>query len=106
MHRKTLTIGLAIILPLALPLGGCAGGPTTKSTSETVDDAVITSKVKTSLFRDPVVSGFAVNVETYKGHVQLSGFVDTSEQKTRAQKLAREVVGVEEVVNNLIVKGK
>lgn len=69
-----------------------------------VDDATITAKVKTALFQDPVVSGFDVGVDTFKGRVQLNGFVDTAEQKARAEQVARSVAGVVEVGNKLSVK--
>lgn len=69
-----------------------------------VDDSVITSKVKMELLKDPVVKGLKVNVETYQGTVQLSGFVDSQTQATKAAELAVNVKGVKHVVNNLIVK--
>ncbi|BAU48851.1 transporter [Sulfurifustis variabilis] len=99
----------AALVLLALVAGfsamaGCAGGPTRASTGEYIDDSVVTSKVKTALFRDPDVSGFQVSVETHKGQVQLSGFVDTPEQKARAERVARSVEGVRSVTNSIIVK--
>jgi hyperosmotically inducible protein len=69
-----------------------------------VDDAVITSKVKKALLGDDAVKSFAVSVETLKGVVQLSGFVDTSDQKFAAGKDAMGVNGVTDVQNNLAVK--
>ena len=69
-----------------------------------VDDSVITSKVKMELLKDPVVKGMKVNVETYQGTVQLSGFVDNERQATKAAELAVNVKGVKHVVNNLIIK--
>lgn len=99
------SIVLVLVLAGGFPaIAGCAGGPTTSSTGEYIDDTVVTSKVKTALFRDPQVSGFRVQVETYKGQVQLSGFVDTPEQKARAERVARSVEGVRSVTNSLIVK--
>lgn len=83
---------------------GCAGTPTTASTGQMVDDATITTKVKAALFQDPVVSGFDVGVDTFKGQVQLNGFVDTPEQKARAEQIARTVNGVAGVGNKLSVK--
>ncbi len=88
----------------ALLLGGCASGPQRESTGEILDDSVITSKVKTALFRDPDVSGFQVKVETYKGQVQLSGFVDTPRQKAKTEEIARTVSGVRSVMNDIVVK--
>lgn len=105
MYRRRPLLVLVLVLVAGFPaLSGCAGGPARESTGEYIDDAVITSKVKTALFRDPDVSGFRVQVETYKGQVQLSGFVDTPEQRAKAERLARSVEGVRSVTNSLIVK--
>jgi osmotically-inducible protein OsmY len=93
-----------IALALVALLTGCAGGPESKSTGEYVDDAALTTKVKTALFRSDEVSGFDINVDTYKGRVQLNGFVDNNETKRRAAEIAREVNGVQEVINNLKLK--
>jgi osmotically-inducible protein OsmY len=94
------------LLIVAMLLVGCAGGPTEKSTGQYFDDAAITSKVKTSLLRDPVVSGLAINVETFKGRVQLSGFADTEKEQQRAGELARSVDGVRAVQNDIRLKTK
>jgi osmotically-inducible protein OsmY len=83
---------------------GCAGGPVAKSTGEFIDDATITAKVKASMIADPVVKALDVGVDTYKGTVQLNGFVDTAEQKSRAEQIARGVDGVAQVQNRLTVK--
>ncbi len=83
---------------------GCAGTATRDSTGEYVDDTVITTKVKTALLKDDAVKSFQVSVETVKGVVQLSGFVNTSDQKSAAGKDAWAVAGVKDVRNNLIVK--
>jgi osmotically-inducible protein OsmY len=83
---------------------GCAGTATRESTGEYIDDATITTKVKATFVKDPVVKALQVGVDTFKGTVQLSGFVDTSEQKARAEQLARGVTGVTNVKNNITVK--
>src|SRR4051812_16586374 len=83
---------------------GCASTRTHDSTGEYVDDAAITTKVKSALLGDKVVKSFAVSVETVKGVVQLSGFVDTKAQKAAAANDAAAVAGVKDVHNNLIVK--
>ena len=75
-----------------------------ESTGEYFDDSTITGKVKAELLADSVLKGFQISVETYKGIVQLSGFVDTQATKDRASSIARKVAGVKEVRNNLIVK--
>lgn len=69
-----------------------------------VDDSVITARVKAALLRDPNVSGLAVSVETHKGTVVLSGFVDSDGQQRRAQEIAAGVPGVVNVKNALLVK--
>jgi osmotically-inducible protein OsmY len=83
---------------------GCAGSRTQTSTGEYVDDSVIGTKVKTALLADEDVSGLQVNVETFKGVVQLSGFVDTLSQAQKAEQIARAVEGVQGVKNDLVVK--
>ena len=92
----------------ALALGsfaaGCASTATSTSTGEYVDDAVVTTKVKSALLGKDDVKSFDISVETLLGVVQLSGFVDTSAQKSTAGKVASAVKGVKEVKNNLIVK--
>ena len=69
-----------------------------------VDDSVITARVKAALLKDPNVSGIAVSVETHKGTVVLSGFVDSDSQLRRAQEIASGVPGVVSVKNGLVVK--
>ena len=84
--------------------GGCAATATTESTGQFVDDTVITTKVKSALLGDEAVKSFAISVETLKGVVQLSGFVDTAAQKAAAAHAATTVPGVRDVKNSLIVK--
>jgi hyperosmotically inducible periplasmic protein len=83
---------------------GCAGSATRESTGEYIDDATTSTKVKAAFVKDPLVKALAVNVDTFKGTVQLSGFVDTAEQKTRAEQVAASVAGVQAVKNNITVK--
>ena len=85
---------------------GCASTSTHESTGEYIDDSTVTAKIKAALVKDPVVSAIAISVETYKGVVQLSGFVNTDGEKTRAEEVARGVRGVKSVANSLIVKTK
>lgn len=89
---------------LAVLSTGCAGTATRASTGEMIDDSVITAKVKTELIRDEVVKARDINVDTFRGTVQLSGFVETPEQKARAGDIAARVTGVNNVVNNITVK--
>lgn len=83
---------------------GCASTPTRESTGEYVDDASITTKVKAAFFGEKEIKSFDISVETFKGVVQLSGFVDNAEQKHRAGEVARGVAGVRDVKNSLVVK--
>jgi hyperosmotically inducible protein len=104
LHSVSISVLLVTATVLALGSAGCTGDRYQRSTGEYIDDKTIGSKVKAALFGDKEVSGFAVNVDTYRGVVQLSGFVDTAEQKNRAGEVARAVQGVREVRNNLVVK--
>ena len=97
-------VGLIVCLMLTIALISCAGTRTTASTGEYVDDSVISTKVKAALHADDEVSGFQVQVETFKGTVQLSGFVDTLAQAQQAEQIARRVDGVQDVENNITVK--
>ena len=85
-------------------MSGCAGTPTRESTGEYVDDSAITTKVKAELVRDPVVKALQVDVTTFKGVVQLSGFVDNANQKAQAEADAKTVNAVKDVKNNIVVK--
>ncbi|HEX5056341.1 MAG TPA: BON domain-containing protein [Gammaproteobacteria bacterium] len=82
----------------------CAGNETKSSTGEYIDDSVITAKVKTALLNSPKVSGLSIEVETFRGEVQLSGFVDSSDERGEAEKLAKTVPGVRSVKNDIRVK--
>ena len=85
-------------------IGGCTKPSTSDSTGQYVDDSVITTKVKGALLGDNAVKSFEIKVETVKGVVQLSGSVDTSDQKSAAGKDASAVSGVKDVKNDLVVK--
>ncbi len=96
---------LAIALVVASSIVSCTSSSrTTESTGEYVDDAAITSKVKTALLNDSGLKSFDISVETYKDVVQLSGFVNTDQVKARATEVTASVSGVRSVKNNLVVK--
>jgi len=99
---KSLKI-LSIII-LFCGLVACSATHHRESTGEYFDNAAITTKVKTKLFKEQRLSSLDIKVKSYKGVVQLSGFVDNMWQARQAEKLARSVLGVRQVVNNLIVK--
>lgn len=104
MNNVSRVAGLmAIALTLVLA-GGCASTDTRESTGQYIDSSVITAGVKTALASDDATTLLEIEVETFKDVVQLSGFVDSEEEKTRAGEVAAEVGGVGEVENNLIVK--
>lgn len=89
------------LLVAALALGACSSTRTQQAPGEVVDDSVLTAKVKTALIQDPVTKAHEINVETYRGVVQLAGFVDSAEEKSRATEVARSVTGVQQVRNDL-----
>jgi osmotically-inducible protein OsmY len=95
---------LLVVTLLPLTITGCASSPTRASTGEYIDDSTITTKITAKYAKDPVVSAMQVNVETYKGVVQLSGFVNHEHAKMRAEEIARGTAGVTKVQNNIIVK--
>jgi hyperosmotically inducible protein len=102
MKRTHLATRLGLVI-LALTLGACSATRTQQSAGEVLDDSTLTAKVKTALISDPVTKANQINVETYRGVVQLAGFVDSSEQKARATTVAQGVTGVKEVRNDLRV---
>ena len=99
--RNLLFAALATLLVAA----GCAGNATQESTGEYLDDAAISTKVKSKLLVDKDASGIDIKVETFKGIVQLSGFVDSETEKERAGQIARNVDGVKRVENRISVRG-
>ena len=104
MSKQNLILRLLISLVLVVSVAGCAGGKKFESTGEYLDDSAITTKVKTSILGDSKLKLFQINVETFKGIVQLSGFVDSDAAASKAAELARRVRGVKSVNNSLIVK--
>jgi osmotically-inducible protein OsmY len=100
MSKFKVILGFLLVMLIA----GCAGGTTHESTGEFLDDSVLTTKVKTSILGDSRLKSLQITVETFKGVVQLSGFVDSAAAATRAVELARTVKGVKTVNNSLIVK--
>ena len=88
-------------IALVVALAACAGTRTKESTGEYIDDSAITAKVKAALIADPVTKAHQIEVETFKGTVQLSGFVSTAQEKDKAGEIARGVKGVERVQNNI-----
>ncbi len=100
------SLGAALVLGTVAVLGfsGCAGDRYSQSTGEHIDDTATTSRVKSRLGDDTVFKYPDVKVTTFKGTVQLSGFVNQRAQKDRADELAKSVAGVKDVVNSITVK--
>jgi osmotically-inducible protein OsmY len=98
-HKSIPVILLLVTLLAPLLLTACG-----KSVGETIDDATITTRVKTSLLNDPDVGGLRIDVDTFKGVVTLSGRVKTKDEETKALALARKIGGVAEVKSTLQIQ--
>jgi osmotically-inducible protein OsmY len=104
MKKRNIFIGCLLALMLITTFVACASTPKQESTGEYVDDSVITTKVKALLAGDDFLKSFQISVETFKGVVQLSGFVNSQSAVDKADQITRSVKGVQSVRNNLIVK--
>lgn len=104
MKKRNIIIHLLVILVLIATLAACAASRTQSSTGEYVDDSVITTKVKSLLAQDNFLKSFQISVETFKGTVQLSGFVNSQKAVDKAGEIARSVQGVKSLKNDLTVK--
>lgn len=85
-------------------LMGCASTSNQAGMGEYVDDTLVTAKVKAAILAEPTLSAAEINVETFKGVVQLSGFVKTRDEVKKATDVAREVKGVMSVKNDILMK--
>ena len=103
---KTLSSILTTALAAAMLAAGagCAPTPTRESTGEMIDDTALTARVKTALINEPGVKSTAINVETFRGTVSLSGFVDSEQMAEKAIWAAQKVGGVRSVKNDMRVK--
>ena len=104
MKKRNMLIGCFMILMLIATLVACASTSKQEGAGEYVDDSYITTKVKSLLGADDFLKSFEISVETYKGIVQLKGFVDSQKAVDKAGEVARGVNGVKSVKNNLNVK--
>jgi osmotically-inducible protein OsmY len=104
MKKRNIVIYGLVLLMLIATFAACAATRTQESTGEYVDDSVITTKVKSLLAEDDFLKSFQIGVETFKGVVQLSGFVNTQKAVDKAIEITSSVKGVKSVKNNLIVK--
>lgn len=101
MHRF---LKFLVCIGLLAIFMGCAATQKHESTGQYVDDSVITTKVKAAIFDEATLKTLQINVKTFKGVVQLSGFVDSSQSVTKAGEVAGRIAGVKEVKNDLVVK--
>ncbi|WP_317203063.1 BON domain-containing protein [Janthinobacterium sp.] len=97
-------IATGLFVASLFAIAGCASTATKEGTGEYVDDSVLTTKVKASIFNEPTLKSTEINVETFKGTVQLSGFVAQPSDITKAGDIARGVKGVKSVKNDIRVK--
>jgi len=95
---------LAAAVAFTFAAAGCASTRTQESTGQYVDDTALTTKVKTAIFEEPTLKSSEINVETFKGKVQLSGFVSSRDAADKAVLVAQNVKGVESVKNDMRIK--
>jgi osmotically-inducible protein OsmY len=103
LANRFATLFFAVLLASLL---GCAGTSTKEGSGEYVDDTVITTKVKAAIFNEPTLKSAQINVETFKGTVQLSGFVSSSADINKAVEVTRGVAGVTSVKNDMRLRGQ
>ena len=90
---------------ILISLSACAATETKESTGQYVDNSVLTAKVKTAIFNEPTLKSSEITVQTFKGEVQLSGFVGSIDQTNKAVEVAKAIPGVTSVKNDMRVKG-
>lgn len=100
-NLKTFPLIAALLMTT---LGGCAATSTHESTGQYIDDTAVTTSVKAAILNEPTLKVAEINVETFKGEVQLSGFVRSPENITTAMNIARGVRGVRSVKNDMRLK--
>ena len=107
MKKKNIVkqfLSFLLLLIVIFTFAACASTRTQESAGEYVDDSVITTKVKSLLAADDLLKSFQIGVETYKGAVQLSGFVNTQRAVNKAVEITKTVKGVTSIKNDLVVK--
>ena len=97
-------ISVLIAASAMVVLAGCATGGQQETAGQYIDDTTVTTRVKTAIYQDPMLKSAEINVETFKGRVQLSGFVSTRPSIDRAGVVAKGVKGVITVTNDLKLK--
>ncbi|MFA5982924.1 MAG: BON domain-containing protein [Methylococcaceae bacterium] len=107
MNKSTIATSilmLALGFPLAISMVSCSATPTSESTGQYVDDTTISTKLRAKFIDDPTVSTLNINVETFKGVVQLSGFANSMAEIKQAELLAKDTSGVKSVRNDIHLK--
>jgi osmotically-inducible protein OsmY len=97
-------IGVAIFLVSLVTMVGCASTPKQEGTGEYIDDSVITAKVIAAVLNEPTLKSAEINVETFKGVVQLSGFVNSKADIDKAVSISKAIKGVTSVKNDMRLK--
>jgi osmotically-inducible protein OsmY len=97
-------VSALLAVALLTPLGACGGAATRANVSAPVDDATITTRVKTAFINDPVIGAAKIDVDTFKGVVTLSGRVKNKDEEAKAITLARSIKGVTDVKSSLQVQ--
>lgn len=101
MHKLLSVVFVAFSL---LTVAACSATPTHEGTGEYIDDSVISTKVKAAILNEPTLKVAEINIETFKGVVQLSGFVSSQESMKKAVQVTQAVKGVKTVKNDMRVK--
>jgi len=104
MNKLAKYLSVLFLAVALVSAAGCASTSKQEGTGEYVDDSVITSKVKAAIFNEPSLKSAEINVETFKGAVQLSGFVSSPAAISKAVAVTRSVGGVTSVKNDMLVK--
>ena len=102
--KFTKSIATGLFVASLFAVAGCASTPTKEGTGEYVDDALVTTQVKASIINEPTLKSTEINVETFKGVVQLSGFISSEADAMRAVEVTRGVKGVMSVKNDMRIK--
>lgn len=104
MQQVNKLISTALLSLVFASMVGCNSAPKKETTAEYIDDSYLTTKVKAAILRDPTLKTSEINVETYKGAVQLSGYVGSRSDISRAVEVTRTVRGVKAVRNDMQLK--
>jgi hyperosmotically inducible protein len=106
MNQFNKYLSAAFLAITLVTVVGCASTSKQEGAGEYIDDSVITTKVKAAIFNEPTLKSTEINVETFKGVVQLGGFVNSQADINKAVDVARSVKGVASVKNDMRVKGQ